>query len=76
MTVGVAAFAAADFSILTLATGVIEVTGMLHTVAAETGTTDDLVTITAGQSQLRANSPKPGQTIARLLFSKPMLAIQ
>lgn len=52
MTVGVAALAGADFSILTLDTGVIEVTGVLHTVASEAGATDDLVTITPRQSNL------------------------
>jgi hypothetical protein len=41
-----------EFSTLTLASGVVTATQTLHTIAAQTGTTDDLDTITVGHTDL------------------------
>ena len=45
-------YGATEFTILTAATGVVTVTQQLHTIAAEAGVEDDLVTITPGYSDL------------------------
>jgi len=52
MTTSMAGIAFQDFSVLTIASGVVTVTKMLHTIAAESGTADSLTTITAGNSAL------------------------
>jgi len=52
MTTSMAGIAFQDYSVLTIVSGVVTVTKMLHTVAAETGTADNLDTLTVGNSAL------------------------
>ncbi len=52
MTVSTDTLAPKDFTVLTIAAGVVTATQMLHTIAAESGAADDLDTITAGHSNL------------------------
>jgi len=66
MAINDSSFRAEDFTVLTIATGAVTATKMLHTIAAETGTADDLATITAGHSDLSA----AGNTYRPLLIIK------
>lgn len=58
-------FRMADFSVLTIAGGIVTATGMSHTIAAESGTTDtlDTITVTPTGVQMLILKAQTGHTI-------------